>query len=224
MPSNTPILPPDDDDDITSPDDAIKQAFIDWHGKTARPWQVTACAELLRRHVEHPPDRMLRPLLLIRSTGGGKSAVRDITGILCGGIMLKIVPLLSLAADQTSKLLQLSIDQTLFHRFKVFNLDVIRSASLNNELRNHLEQLKSDADCKTIVSLFSSPQKITKDPHWQQTIASCCMNGTLRLLAVDECHLYAAHGMEFREEFGELRKFLFRWSKNEFNIPSQFFS
>ena len=162
---------------------------------------------------------MLRPLLLVRSTGGGKSAVRDITGILCGGITLTIVPLLSLAADQTSKLLQLSIDQTSFHRFKVFNLDVIRSTSLNEELRNHLEQLKNDADCKTIVSLFSSPQKITKDPHWQQTIAACCMNGTLRLLAVDECHLYAAHGIEFREEFGELRKFLFRLVEKRIQYP-----
>ena len=171
----------------TSLQEAVISAFTDWHGKTARHWQVDACKEVIKRHIEPPTQDLLRPLLLVRSTGGGKSAVRDISGFMCGGITITIVPLLSLAADQTSKLSQLSLGQDLSHRLNVFNLDVLRSAHLNNELRDKLQALPKESS--TTVSLFSSPQKITNDPLWQQTIAKCCKQGTLRLIAVDECHL-----------------------------------
>ena len=200
---------------------SILLCFTDWHGKTARPWQLKACGDVLTRHtprIINAPS-LLRPILLVRSTGGGKSAVRDVAGILCGGITITIVPLLSLAADQTAKLSQLSLSQGLGRRLQVFNLDVLRSEKLNRALRNHLEGLKNDASSNKRVFLFSSPQKITNDPLWQQTIAACCRNGTLRLLSVDECHLYASHGMEFRAEFGQLRKCLFRTILRETKHP-----
>ena len=199
---------------------AILRSFTDWHGKTARPWQVNACGEVIKRHTIQPTvSPILRPVLLVRSTGGGKSAVRDVSGFLCGGISITIVPLLSLAADQTSKLTHLSLSQGLHHRLRVFNLDVIRSEKLNTLLRNHLEELSSTDTSKKRVFLFTSPQKITNNPSWQQTIARCCHNGSLRLLAVDECHLYATHGMEFRAEFAELRKCLFKTITRQSKIP-----
>ena len=44
------------------------------------------------------------PVLLVRPTGGGKSATRDVSGLLAGGVVLNIVPLLSLGADQEKKI------------------------------------------------------------------------------------------------------------------------
>jgi superfamily II DNA helicase RecQ len=41
-------------------------------------------------------------LLVILPTDGGKSLVRDVVGIILGGVTLTIIPLLSLGADQTS--------------------------------------------------------------------------------------------------------------------------
>ena len=145
--------------------------------------------------------------------------MRDVSGFLCGGITLTVVPLLSLAADQTLKLEQLSMDMQLFNRLHVFNLDLVRSSALNEQLRKKLESLPADESSTTTVSLFTSPQKITTDPDWQKTIATCCQNGTLRLLAVDESHLYACHGMEFREEFGHLRRCLFRIAEKHSKHP-----
>ena len=187
--------------------ESIMMCFSDWHGKTARQWQIEACEEVLWRHLHRPSSALLRPLLLVRSTGGGKSAVRDVSGFLCGGITLTIVPLLSLSADQTAKLSQLASDQQLTGRLHIFNLDVLRSKSLNDTLRSNLENLSYKS--ATRVSLFSSPQKLTNDPLWQQTICTCFRNGTLRLIAIDECHLYASHGVEFRSEFSDLKKVLF---------------
>ena len=199
---------------------AILLSFTDWHDKTARPWQVNACGEVIKRHTMQPTSfPILRPVLLVRSTGGGKSAVRDVSGFLCGGISITIVPLLSLAADQTTKLTDLASSQGLNHRLQVFNLDVIRSPKLNDTLRNHLEQFTSADASKKRVFLFTSPQKITTNPPWQETISRCCHNGTLRLIGIDECHLYASHGMEFRAEFGALRKCLFKIVTRQSKIP-----
>ena len=202
-----------------SPDLArsIEASFKDWHGKTVRPWQMLACQQVLRRHVERVPSQRLRPLLLVRSTGGGKSAVRDVCGFICGGITLTIVPLLSLSADQTSKLTNLSSNQGLGKRLRVFNLDVIRSTNNNDFLRQRLESLSPES--KTTIALFSSPQKLTRDPQWCQTITKCFQNGTLRFIAVDECHLYACHGMEFRQEFSDLKQVLFQCAKRWATTP-----
>ena len=184
---------------------AIHQAFSDWHGKTTRPWQLEACIEVLQRHTIPTPTSPLRPLLLVRSTGGGKSSVRDVCGFLCGGITLTIVPLLSLSADQTEKLLQVVSKQELSSRVRVFNLDVVRSRNVNFTLRYALESLAKNPSSKTRVMLFSSPQKIANDPSWQKTLVNCARRGALRLVAIDECHLYAGHGIEFRQEFGALQ-------------------
>ena len=47
-----------------------------------------------------------RPLFLVNPTGGGKSLIRDTLAVILRGVHLCIVPLLSLAADQTLKVLQ----------------------------------------------------------------------------------------------------------------------
>ena len=149
---------------------AIEAIFTDWHGKTACLWQIDASKEVLPRHTgPSTTPSILRPLLLVRSTGGGKSAVRDISSILCGGITITIVPLLSLAADQTSKLKHTSLTNHLSNRLQVFNLDVLRSARLNNILRNHLEKLRNNDPAKRRIFIFTSAQKITNDPAWQAT-------------------------------------------------------
>ena len=197
--------------------EAINSAFHGWHGKTARPWQVGACEQLLHRHVHPLPSVPLRPMLLVRSTGGGKSAVRDVCGILTGGITITIVPLLSLSADQTSKLVTLSSSQGLDRHLKVFNLDVLRSKTINDFLRSKLESLSSDSRIR--VTLFTSPQKLTKDTSWQKTLQTCFRRGSIRFIAVDECHLYASHGLEFRQEFGDLKEILFNMAKRNTTIP-----
>ena len=178
-----------------------------WHGKTAHQWQVDTCKALLHRHTAPAPIRSptLRPLLLVRSTGGGKSSVRDVCGFLCGGITVTIVPLLSLSADQTAKLIEVCTKQYLHSRVHVFNLDVLRSPDVNITLQSALERLSNNQSNKKRVLLFSSPQKIANDRSWQRTLTKCASKGALRFVAIDECHLYAGHGVEFRQEFGELK-------------------
>ena len=63
-------------------------------------------------------------LLLVRPTGGGKSAVRNTFAVLTAGVSLTITPLLSLSADQVKKLKNAS--QAHGHVVS-FHLDEIRN-------------------------------------------------------------------------------------------------
>lgn len=64
--------------------------------KDPHPWQVEVGMNILRHQSIHQ--------LLVRPTGGGKSMVYIICGILLKGITLCIAPLLSLGADQCNKI------------------------------------------------------------------------------------------------------------------------
>jgi hypothetical protein len=70
-------------------------AFKEFHGFEPYQWQIQAAVHSLQQDTgEANPG----PLLMVRSTGGGKSAVRNVLGFLREGVSLTIVPLLSLGA------------------------------------------------------------------------------------------------------------------------------
>jgi len=73
------------------------------HGFRPYPWQNQAVQHLLQMNAMSYTEPT-SPVMVVRSTGGGKSAVRDVTGCIMKGVVLTIVPLLSLGADQTKKL------------------------------------------------------------------------------------------------------------------------
>ena len=69
-------------------------------GADPHPWQVEATAHVLSMISPNMPDSEPGLVMLVQATGGGKSAVRDAIGLAAGGVILTIVPLLSLGADQ----------------------------------------------------------------------------------------------------------------------------
>jgi superfamily II DNA helicase RecQ len=129
-----------------------------------------------------------------------------------GRIVLTIVPLLSLSADQTSKMAAFIQEIGLApdpdgRVVQSINLDVLRDSRLNADVCQRLEAMKWDTADTTF--LFSSPQKIVNSKKWQTTINRLIAAGTLSMVAVDECHLFASQGMEFRNEFQKLKHVLF---------------
>lgn len=188
------------------PSSIIEQCFLAERGLSARPWQVDVVRHILDESLQDDANKGPHPILLVRSTGGGKSAVRDIAGIMCGGVVLTIVPLLSLSADQTAKVNKAISDLSLSHA-DCYNLDVERNPGFNEDLRRRLESLDPETD--ESIFLFSSPQNITQSAAWQKTIRIMLQKRTLSFIAVDECHLFASQGMEFRGEFYGLQEALF---------------
>jgi hypothetical protein len=182
----------------------IIAAFAAFHAFAPKDWQLETVAHILKIVSHAPPGPI--PILLCRPTGGGKSAIRDCAGlILGGGVVVTFVPLLAVAGDQTAKVRKASERED---NIRVFNLDEYRNYRKKKQLQ---KALVDDLDITTGVTvyLFSSPQTITTDTTWQRTLNYLIENGTIKLLTVDECHLFASFGLEFRKEFLDLDHTLF---------------
>ena len=158
----------------------------------AHQWQVKAISRLCKMSP-------CSPLLLVRPTGGGKSAVRNTYSIITCGVTLTITPLLSLSADQVKKLKKAS--QAHGHVVS-FHLDEVKDMASARRLSEYIYRLPRDTN--TSVLLFASPQALQL-PHWQTMIKRIITQKTLKLVAVDEVHLYSYFGLTFRQEFLRLK-------------------
>ena len=196
----------------------VTDAFHRCHGFTPREWQLHICSYLLKCACR-PPSPNPQPILIVRTTAGGKSAVRNAVGLCTAGVTITVVPLLSLSADQATKLQQLKDSDT---SVRVYNLDAIRNFRANQRIRQQL--LSLDDDTSLSIFLFCSPQKITKDPMWSLAIEQLVARGIVCLVAVDECHLFANFGIEFCAECYHLKEHLFsKLHLAPINIPIVFY-
>jgi hypothetical protein len=80
-----------------------KEAMLEVFGRDAYDWQLDINTRLSQMMIPNSGVDPA-PVLLVRPTGGGKSSVRDLHTHMFGGISLTISPLLSLGADQESKI------------------------------------------------------------------------------------------------------------------------
>jgi len=83
----------------------VTNASLKFWGLTPYPWQLEAVTKWLDQTI---PESSAFPAanLLCRATGGGKSMTFKAFGAVTGGVVLIIVPSLSLGADQMLKLEQ----------------------------------------------------------------------------------------------------------------------
>jgi len=169
--------------------------MVDGFNRTPHSWQIDAISHVVKMTLEsgisHPS-----PVLCVRSTGGGKSAVRDTIGHVFHGVCLTITPLLSLGADQVAKLAATIQDKPGRASIKAYHLDEVRLTVDEFALRDAL--LSMPLDTAATVYLFASPQAIVHNPIWSSTVDALIQKGLLRLLCIDEAHLFAKFGLYFR--------------------------
>ena len=182
--------------------DAVRDAV---GGADPHPWQVEATAHILAMMSPKVPDSDPGIVMMVQATGGGKSAVRDAIGLVAGGVILTIVPLLSLGADQTAKLQAKRVRNGL--PINVFHIDEYQGSKSNGDLLTYLHSLPKDRS--ETVYLFSSPQKLATNKEWKHAVKSLIKKGVLSCLVLDEAHLFATFGTTFRKEIVALRPFSF---------------
>jgi len=171
-------------------------------GKHPYPWQVQVGVNIIENTSIHQ--------LLVRPTGGGKSMVYLISGILLKGVTLCISPLLSLGADQVNKLRELPR-----HGRDIFayHLDEMTPSSINY-LASGLHQLHHS----NTVFLFASPQLLTEQQKGQRLLQSLFDLNLIRLIVFDEIHLVVGHGLSFRKPFLDVRMFVLSKLKYPFRL------
>ena len=86
------------------------------------------------------------------------------------------------------------------------HLDKASNGVISNTFISRMREISYESSL--ILFLFTPPQKLTNNPPILNTLLECHACQTLRLVAIDEAHLYAQHNRTFRDEFRILaRKF-----------------
>jgi hypothetical protein len=174
---------------------ASKRVF----NKTVYEWQRAVAGWLILGDQKEDP----LTCFVVRPTGDGKSLLRDVCDIILGGVTHIVVSLLSLGADQTSNVnLRVTTDCI---TAVAFYLDKLNSTEFN-ELHSVIADL-APSGTKSLHP-FSSPQALFK-PTGCRILDILLERKILRLVAVDEIHLFVHFAQSFMTAFKALRHVLF---------------
>ena len=143
-------------------------------------------------------------LLVVDRTGGGKSLILQTVATCVGAITLVIVLLLSLTANQLSRLESANQDHG---SVKAVHLDDTPDALVRSSLLPKMEEITVDGS-ETLV-LFCSPQYLVEHDSFRGALLRCHQRRTLRLVGIDEAHIYSMHGRSFRSCIFVLRNIFF---------------
>ena len=168
-----------------------------FRAKSLRPKQLVAIKRII---TDQQTDGKL---LVVDRTGGGKSLILYMTAISVGGITLVIVPLLSLTANQLERIRQ-AVQK--YGMVSAFNVDDISKSEMETKLIPQIEQFKYNSS--STMLLLSSPQGITDNLKLRNALLRARDREVLRLVAIDEAHLYAM-GMTYRLSIRQLERYFF---------------
>mmetsp|Transcript_31075 Transcript_31075/g.69711 ORF Transcript_31075/g.69711 Transcript_31075/m.69711 type:complete len:694 (-) Transcript_31075:1581-3662(-) len=149
-------------------------------------------------------------VLMVLRTGSGKSLVMQTAGIMMGGICLMIIPLLSLSADQLSKMRDIPQEEGMVD---AINLDEFPNQVPGTKVFDGLIKRIQDMeeDTTSTIFLIASPQFMTRESS--KDLMSAILNAhkrrLLRTVVIDEVHLYVQHS-SFRTAIRMLKDTFFK--------------
>jgi superfamily II DNA helicase RecQ len=183
---------------------AVSAAMRVGFAKTPCDWQAKQIRSIARSARSSRAGVVVH--LLVQAKGGGKLLARDTAAHMLGGVCLTVSPLLVLGSDQSSKLKTMTQAGT---GIKVAHLDEI-AAGPDQEIKllQDIENLPSHRR-KTLL-LFSSPQRRDSE-SWTKQLPRMIQAKVLKMVCVDEAHLYVMHGLHFRPMFFKLKEMILTW-------------
>ncbi len=131
--------------------------------------------------------------LCIMPTGGGKSLIYWMSGILSGGITIVISPLISLIDEQSEKIAEQGFEVLTIHG----GMDSAKQAKVLTDFANKIINPKF---------IFVSPEKIATDGLFEYCIRE--RKKEITLLAIDEVHCVSQWGTSFRPFYKRIPVFL----------------
>lgn len=140
-----------------------------------------------------------KDLLIIMSTGGGKSLCFQLPALLKKGVAIVVSPLISLMQDQVTALQDNGIGATFLNSTLDFN-----------QVRHREQEILSGK----IKLLYLAPERLVSE-RFQDFLNTIANTITISFFAMDEAHCISEWGHDFRQEYRQLRQLRFRFP----NIP-----
>uniref|UniRef100_H2Z5E0 ATP-dependent DNA helicase n=1 Tax=Ciona savignyi TaxID=51511 RepID=H2Z5E0_CIOSA len=129
-----------------------------------------------------------RDVILIMSTGGGKSLTYQLPAILAKGITVVVSPLVSLMEDQLLGLRNLGIEAR-----------SLNASSTKEEVKHVHQSMTSQSPSFRL--LYVTPEKISKSKRFMAQLEKCYKAGNLSRIAIDEVHCASQWGNDFRPDY-----------------------
>ena len=168
-------------------------------GRTPRLYQSVVIPHLLRMMCG---VLVPSPVLLVQSTGTGKSSVPLTAATVDGGITIIVQNTLALGSDQASKIAT-AANASAKH-VKSYQLDACKDEEVLSNLCDAItHHCMSNID--TSIIIFTSPEYLLK-PHVMSFFVSVVEKDLLRLFCIDEVHLFVQFGLSFRQSFQLIKK------------------
>jgi superfamily II DNA helicase RecQ len=142
-------------------------------------------------------------LLVLQSTGGGKSAIPQTAAVTDGGVTIILKNTLALSTDQRSKIKQLNSNKMF-----LFHLNSVKSKA-DKELLSMCLIPVLECDDQISVLLFTSPECIV-DEIWINMIKKLLDSNFLKLVCIDKVHRFVEFGLTFRKLFATLKEKFFK--------------
>ena len=159
------------------------------------------------------------PVLMVQPTGSGKSTVPLTAATIDGGITIIIENTLALGSDQCVKVNRL-VSSCELKNIQSYHLDAIVGHELIAHIANGIIR-HCEVNNDTSFVIFTSPESLLKK-QWIKFIDTILDRKFMRLLCIDEIHLYVSYGCSFRKRFQLLLEKLFskiKLSDNTSSIP-----
>lgn len=131
--------------------------------------------------------------LCVMQTGGGKSLIYCMTGLLLGGITIVVSPLTALINEQIEKIKDYGYDAISFPG----ELSPLKQMKLLEDIANGI---------RTPNFIFLSPEKIGTDGFLEYCL--CKRRNDIKLLAIDEVHCVSQWGLNFRPFYEQIPVFI----------------
>lgn len=142
--------------------------------------------------------------LCVMPTGGGKSLIYWMTGMILGGVTIVISPLIALIDEQSDKLRSLGIEVLTIHG----GISSDKQAKLLIDFANKRYNPKF---------IFVSPEKIATDGLFEHCMKK--RKEEISLFAIDEVHCVSQWGMSFRPFYKRIPEFLLNIFESEEQFP-----